>query len=137
MADELHLELVAADRVVWSGEADMVLTRTTEGELGVMAHHIPLMGVLVPGTVEVRATGGADIVAAVDGGFLSVAHNRVSILAEHIELGQDIDLQQARADLESAEHADELRHESEKVVQEAQHRLLAAQARVAAAERAS
>ena len=71
MADDLHLELVSADRVVWSGEAKMVLTRTTEGELGVMAHHTPLMGVLVPGTVEVRAVEGADLVAAVDGGFLS------------------------------------------------------------------
>ena len=51
MAATFQLELVAADRVVWSGEATMVIARTLEGEVGILANHAPLLGVLAPGTV--------------------------------------------------------------------------------------
>jgi F-type H+-transporting ATPase subunit epsilon len=53
--------------------------------------------------VEISAVGGDDLVAAVDGGFLSVANNRVSILSEHAVLSHEIDVEQARAELEAAE----------------------------------
>ncbi|CAJ64555.1 ATP synthase epsilon chain (ATP synthase F1 sector epsilon subunit) (partial) [Frankia alni ACN14a] len=67
---------------MWSGEADMVVARTTDGDLGVLPGHVPLLGVLVPGgTVRVK-TGGREISAQVDGGFISVTHQGVSILAE-------------------------------------------------------
>jgi F-type H+-transporting ATPase subunit epsilon len=102
MADaDIQVELVAADRVVWSGDATMVLTRTTEGELGILANHVPVMAVLVPGTVEIRASGGDRVVAAVDGGFLSVANNRISILSASAQLSDEIDVEQARRDAES------------------------------------
>jgi hypothetical protein len=52
---DLHVELVAADRVVWSGDATIVIARTTEGEVGILANHAPLMSLMVPGVVEVRA----------------------------------------------------------------------------------
>jgi F-type H+-transporting ATPase subunit epsilon len=107
MADLLQVELVAADRVVWSGEAEIILTRTVDGELGVMANHAPLLSVLAPGTVEIRTVEGADVVAAVDGGFLSVAANRVSILAGHAGLAGELDLEQARRELEEARSAQE------------------------------
>jgi len=103
---ELHVELVAADRVVWSGEATMVIARTTEGEVGVLANHAPLMSVMVPGVVEVRGEGGDTVRAAVDSGFLSVAANRVSILAEQAALAADIDAAQARQALEAAQAGD-------------------------------
>ncbi|MBA3234017.1 MAG: F0F1 ATP synthase subunit epsilon [Propionibacteriales bacterium] len=105
MADNLQLALVAADRVVWSGEATMIIARTTDGEVGVLKNHAPLLSVLVPGAVEVHAVEGERWSAVINGGFLSVANNRVSILAEHAELADEIDVEQARRDLEQAKQA--------------------------------
>lgn len=103
---ELHVELVAADRVVWSGEATSVVARTTEGEVGILANHAPLMSLMVPGVVEVRSDGGDTIRAAVDSGFLSVAGNRVSILAEQAALAEDIDSSSAQQALDDARSGD-------------------------------
>ena len=100
---QLQVELVAADRTVWSGQASMVIARTTEGDVGVLRNHAPLLSLLVPGVVEITAVEGDDLVAAVDGGFLAVANNRVSILSEHAVLSDEIDLESARADLAAAE----------------------------------
>ena len=110
----LHVELVVPDREIWSGSARMVVAKTPDGDLGVLAHHPPVLGLLTEGSV-VRildpeagdsdpagpATEG-EITAAVSGGFLSVANDRVSILARHAELGREIDKSSARADLEAA-----------------------------------
>lgn len=98
----LQVELVAADRTVWSGRASMVLARTTEGDVGILAHHAPVLSVLVPGVVDIHAEDGDHVVAAVDGGFLSVAANRVSLLAERTTLAQEVDVAAARADLDAA-----------------------------------
>src|SRR3954453_8549228 len=85
MATPINVELVAPDRVVWEGEADMVIARTTDGELGVMANHIPLLGVLVDAPVRIRQ-GDRDIKTVnVKGGFLSVTKEKVSVLAESVE----------------------------------------------------
>lgn len=97
---ELHVELVSADRTVWSGEATAVIARTQEGELGILAGHAPLLGVLANGPVQIRSTDGGSVVAAVHGGFLSVAENRVSILAEIAELAEEIDEARAQRALE-------------------------------------
>lgn len=106
----LAVELVSAERRVWSGEASMVLARTTEGELGILPNHAPLLGILVNGVVTIRVADGRVETAAVHGGFLSVADNRVSILAEVAELGSEIDRDRAREALERAsrEVADEM-----------------------------
>ena len=128
-SDQLQVELVAADRTVWSGQARMVIARTTEGDVGVMRNHAPLLSLLVPGVVEIRAVEGEDQVAAVDGGFLSVANNRVSILSEHTVLSHEIDVEQARSDLEAAQGDTES--------EDAEDRVKRAEARVRAAERAS
>jgi F-type H+-transporting ATPase subunit epsilon len=105
--DTLHVELVAADRLVWSGEAKMVIARTTEGDLGVLPNHAPALSLLVDGVVDVQTTDGETWVAAVDAGFLSVAHNRVSVLSEHAEMSHEIDLEKARHDLERAKDSGE------------------------------
>jgi len=99
---DLQVELVAADRVVWSGRASMVLARTTEGDVGILGDHSPVLSVLVPGVIEIRPEDGDRVVAVVDGGFLSVAANRVSILAERTTLASDVDVSAAQADLEAA-----------------------------------
>lgn len=84
----LSVELVAADRKVWSGEASRVLARTADGDLGILPGHAPLLGVLVEG--DVRVVGeGQTVTAKVDGGFLSVDHDRVTIVAESARVGTD------------------------------------------------
>ncbi len=127
---EFQLELVSADRMVWSGEATMVITRTIEGEVGILANHAPLLGVLAPGTVEIRTVDSSPMIAFVDGGFLSVANNRISVLAERAEIADEIDLSDAQRELEEAEAN---RDDSER----SQHAVAVAQARVAAVEKAS
>jgi F-type H+-transporting ATPase subunit epsilon len=107
VADPLHVELVAADRTVWSGEATFILARTTDGEIGIMPNHAPVLSVMVAGAIEVVTEDGDRWAAAVDSGFLSVANNRVSILSESVDLARDIDLAQARRDLERAQSAAE------------------------------
>ena len=102
MADPLSVELVAADRTVWSGEATMVIARTAEGEIGVLPNHAPVLGVLAEGAVQIRQTDDRLVVAAVHGGFLSIADNAVAILAEQVELAEDIDVERARQALERA-----------------------------------
>lgn len=103
---ELHVELVSPDRQVWSGEAEMVIARTTEGEVGILPRHAPLLGELVPGPVRIRRSGGeGELVAAVHGGFLSVTEAGVSVLAESVELAEEIDVARARAALDHARNA--------------------------------
>jgi len=131
MADvNLQVELVAADRVVWSGEATMVVARTVDGDVGVLVNHAPMLALLVEGTVEVRTPDDEYWVAAVDSGFLSVANNRVSILSEHAEMSHEIDLEKAKHDLERARAAGE---------EDAEHleAVRSAQARIRAVEKAS
>lgn len=128
MADALHVELVAADRTVWSGEAAMVIARTLEGDLGVLRGHTPVLSLLSESVVEVQVEGTDDVVvAAVDGGFISVANDRVSILAEHIELGEEIHVEKAQADLEEARVILARNDEAESRVRHAEARLRAAE----------
>src|ERR1700712_785061 len=103
MADNLTVELVAADRVVWAGEATMVIARTVEGDIGVLRGHAPVLSLLTEAIVEITGEDGHTVFAVADGGFLSVAHDRVSILSEHAELSTEVDVDQARAELEDAQ----------------------------------
>jgi F-type H+-transporting ATPase subunit epsilon len=107
MADNLQVELVAADRTVWSGEARMVQTRTIDGEIGIMAHHTPLLSVLDAGQVDVRTADEGHWIAAIDGGFISVADNRVSILCEYAELSHESDFDEAKRKLDEKKEQDE------------------------------
>lgn len=107
MADPLHVELVSVERPLWSGEATMVLARTTEGELGVLPGHAPLLGELAEGwVVRIQQDAGEEMVAAVHGGFLSVTDEGVSILAETAELAADVDVARARQAYEGTSGAD-------------------------------
>ena len=81
----LNVELVAADRKVWSGEASMVRARTTDGEIGVMPGHTPMLGVLVHGDVIISSPEGEQT-ATIDGGFLSVDHDTVTVVAETVQV---------------------------------------------------
>jgi F-type H+-transporting ATPase subunit epsilon len=81
----LYVELVAADHKVWEGEAKQVSARTVEGELGILPGHTPLLGILVSGDVRIQSMAGQIHVATIDSGFLSVDHDRVTIVAEAVD----------------------------------------------------
>jgi F-type H+-transporting ATPase subunit epsilon len=82
---QLHVELVAADRKVWEGDAKQVSARTIDGELGILQGHTPLLGVLVSGDVRIVTMSGQVHSATIDSGFLSVDHDRVTIVAEAVD----------------------------------------------------
>lgn len=83
----------------------MVIAKTVDGEIGIMPKHAPVLGVLVEGGLLKikRGNGEADLVAAVHGGFLSVADDEVSVLAEVAELGSEVDIARAKSALERAQ----------------------------------
>ena len=85
MAD-LTVNVVSADEQVWSGQATMVVARTKVGEIGVLAGHQPLLGVLAAGEVRITASDGGRIVAKAEDGFISVENNTVTIAARAASL---------------------------------------------------
>lgn len=86
MASQLQVEVVAVEEKVWSGEAEMLVARTTEGELGVLPGHAPLLGQLAePSQVRVKLASGEEIAYDVAGGFLSITDEGVTVLAESAE----------------------------------------------------
>lgn len=100
---ELAVQLVAAERAVWSGTASIVIARTLDGDLGVLPGHAPLLAELADGVVTIRTIDGDPVVAAVHGGFISVENNTVSLLAEGAELADEIDIEKVRQELEKVE----------------------------------
>lgn len=83
MAKLLHVDLVAVEEKIWSGDVEMVVARTTEGELGVLPGHAPLLGQLAePSQVRVKLPDGEQLAYDVAGGFLSVTGDGVTVLAE-------------------------------------------------------
>jgi F-type H+-transporting ATPase subunit epsilon len=78
----LQVELVSAEARVWSGEARMVIARTTEGEMGVLTGHAPTLAVLAAGQVQIHAENGESLVAEVEDGFLSIDHDRVTVVSD-------------------------------------------------------
>ena len=82
MANSLHVDVVAVAQKVWSGDADMLVARTTEGELGILAGHAPLLGQLAEASqIRIKRSEG-DLAFDVTGGFLSVDSSGVTVLAE-------------------------------------------------------
>jgi F-type H+-transporting ATPase subunit epsilon len=102
MPKTMQVSLVSADREVWSGEATVVNARTLAGEIGIMANHTPIMSVLDEGQVEVRTADDGHWIAAIDGGFLSVANNEVRLLCEHAEISHESNYDEAKRLLDEA-----------------------------------
>ncbi len=112
----MHVEVVTAERELYSGEADVVIAPGSEGELGILPRHAALLTTLKVGQLLIRL-GGAEEPLFVSGGFLEVSNNSVTVLAETAERAEEIDqaraeaarrraqeyLQQAQSDIERAE----------------------------------
>lgn len=87
MSDKtLHVDLVSADKAVWSGEAKLVIAKTVEGEIGLMPDHEPLLAVLAQGEVRITLATGESLKATAEDGFLSVERNTVTIVARNASL---------------------------------------------------
>lgn len=90
----IRLEIVTAERAVFSEEVDVIIAPGTEGQLGILPHHAPLMTALQPGELLVRK-GGEEISMAISGGFLEVRPDRIIVLADAAERSDEIDVARA------------------------------------------
>lgn len=126
----LHVEVVSPERILWSGEATMVIARTVGGgDIAFLTGHAPFVGALEIATVTVRPEGGGgDETIAVHGGFVEVSNDRVTILSDVAEVSSQIDVERARRAQDRAE--ERLRHdhdtEAEAAARRAHVRLQAA-----------
>ena len=98
----LQVALVVPDRQLWSGEATIVIAKTTEGDIGVLAGHSPVFGILAEGSLVEIINDETRVRAAVSGGFLSVADDKVSILAAQAQLGPEVNADEAQRELDTA-----------------------------------
>ena len=122
----MHAALVIPDRELWSGEARTVIAKTTEGDIGVLTGHSPMFGILAEATVVQILTEDAEVRAAVSGGFLSVADDRISVLAAQAQLGEEVDVEAARQELATALAEGQAGAEDSPAVKYAKARLRAA-----------
>jgi F-type H+-transporting ATPase subunit epsilon len=101
----MQVELVSPERILWSGDADMVICRTTDGEIAFLSNHAPFVGALDIGMVKIEEPGGQQTRIAVHGGFVEVSNNRVTLLSDVAEIAADIDVNRAREAKQRAEEA--------------------------------
>ena len=106
----MKLEIITAERVVYSDDVDVLVAPGIEGELGILPHHAPLMTALMPGEIMVRKDGG-ETYLAVSGGFLEMMDNKVTILADAAERSEEIDEARVQEAIKKAEERMSMRSE--------------------------
>jgi F-type H+-transporting ATPase subunit epsilon len=112
MAATMQVEVVSPEKVLFSGEATQVITRTLGGgEIAFLPGHAPFLGALIENHTRISLADGSALDVAVHGGFVQVSGNKVSLLSDIAELAADIDRPRAVAAKERAEEA--LRHEQD------------------------
>ncbi len=89
MPKSFQVDVVSPEATVWSGQATIVIARTPEGELGIMADHEPLMGALATGPVEIEAESGERTTIGVYGGFIQVLNNQVTLITDRAQITTD------------------------------------------------
>ena len=110
----MDVALVSPERILYEGEADMVIARSAGGDIAFLNNHAPFVGVLGIGKVRITPAGSNDeIVVAVHGGFVEVKNNRVTILSDVAELADQIDVERAREAARRAELAMQHEHDAE------------------------
>ncbi|MFQ5948837.1 MAG: ATP synthase F1 subunit epsilon [Acidimicrobiia bacterium] len=108
MAKTFHLEIVSPEAMVWRGEVEFLSTRTTEGEIGILADHEATMAPLATSTSVVHTPQGERINVAVHGGFLQIFRNQVTVLSDRAEIAEgDLEAVRERAEELAAEAAEE------------------------------
>ena len=91
MAKKLHVDIVSAEKEIFSGDADMVIAPGEGGELGILPEHTPLLTRVRPGTVRIQVAGSPDEVIYVSGGMMEVQPDRVTVLADTSVRAHDLD----------------------------------------------
>jgi F-type H+-transporting ATPase subunit epsilon len=110
----MQVELVSPEKVVFSGEATQVITRTLGGgEIAFLPGHAPFVGALTENHTRITLADGGQLDVAVHGGFVQVGNNKVSILSDIAELADDIDRPRAMAAAERAEASLRQEHDAE------------------------
>ena len=104
----MKLEIITAERVVYSDDVDVLVAPGVEGELGILPHHAALMTALMPGEIMVRKDGD-ETYLAVSGGFLEMMDNKVTILADAAERSEEIDEARVQEAMKKAEERMSLR----------------------------
>jgi len=92
-----HLSIVTPEKSYYEGEIKSLVVPGTEGYLGILSHHAPLITALMPGKIEFRDENDEVNIMAVSGGFLEVSNNLTTILADTVEDADEIDIERARA----------------------------------------
>lgn len=100
----LRLEIITPERVVYTDDVDMVIAPASEGYVGILPHHAPLLTTLGPGVFRVKKSGVEEVLA-VFGGFMDVRGDRVTVLTEDAEHAEEIDAQQAQEARDRAHQA--------------------------------
>ena len=129
----MQLQIITAEREVFSGEVDALVAPGIEGQLGILPRHAPLMTILQPGELMVRS-GGEQSFLVLSGGYMEVMGNQVIILADAAEDVDEIDEARAQAAMEQAQQRIANR-ESDVELEQAVASLRRAQARVTVARR--
>ena len=125
----LRVELVSPERIVYEGEAELVIARTTDGEIGFQPGHVPFVGNLVSSVIRIALSDGGVQRIAVHSGFVEVSDNHGALLSDVAELAEDIDTDRAKNALDRANEllaGDSANEEAAKALQRAEVRLLAA-----------
>jgi F-type H+-transporting ATPase subunit epsilon len=108
LAKPFQVDVVSPEATVWSGQATIVIARTPEGELGIMADHEPLMGALATGPVEIEAESGERTTIGVYGGFIQVLNNQVTLITDRAQVTTDTaKAREVAAELEAAGEVEE------------------------------
>ena len=114
MAESIHVEVVSPERILYSGEATMVLTRTLGGgDIAFQANHAPFLGAITECVTKIYLAEGGVQDLAVHGGFVEVSNNRISILSDLAELSSEIDQERARRAMDRAEETMRQGHDAE------------------------
>jgi len=105
MATTFHVDIVSAEREIFSGDAEMVFAPAEMGELGITPRHAPLLTRMKPGTVRVKSAGGEEAVFYVSGGILEIQPHAVTVLSDTAMRAKDIDEAAAQEAKRRAEEA--------------------------------
>ncbi len=100
----VHVDIVSAEKSLFSGEAEMVIAPGESGELGIMPRHVPMLTRLKPGSVRI-INGGVEELIYVSGGILEVQPDKITVLSDSAARGADLDEARANAALKAAEDA--------------------------------
>jgi F-type H+-transporting ATPase subunit epsilon len=112
---KFKLEIVTPERLMFSDDIDVLTTPTTQGEISIMAHHVPLVTMIAPGEIKIKKNKETSFMT-ITGGFIQVAMNKVTILADAAERAEEIDIDRAEAARERArkmlaeKHLDSISH---------------------------